>query len=650
MPIFRTCFYNLQFKGDMRRTAFFLFLLFGWSALSQGFAQNVNQTQIEQKDSLVIHSLPFTPATASGYILRQVDSDVLWKNDKDTLRHWLQRLVDHASDPFDSIGTRLGRFPFDSVKINPGWIIHHDTVPIRWLSTTNFIVDTIPLEKDPFVTFTTIVMMVMDSLSVNSLKLMPEFHPHIDSLLEVKDTLTRTVIDTRYLALKNVQLYALDDDQVTPPLLPTRSRKAVKFLPDSTGIVFTESTRVILANEESPFHIVPNEHLPDSLSLAIETLMDYTFRRDSILLHVNDIKGRKTPFWLSTTARDPYRYWVKNARNDSVTVWMSNPSKHGLTVVLEDEIYVERLEKRTADDMVIPTARPERTLSTLTPLKEIPVYWDYSLVNAFSMNQNYLSNWSRGGESSLSGMIDITGGAKYSNKENKDQWTNTGRIRYGTIRTKERGFRTSTDMIELNSQYNRKLREKFDFSAVFYGKTQVAEGFKSPTDTVVISKFLNPGTFTVGIGFEYEPIKKTLINFSPLSYRNTFVLDTIHINQTNHGIEAGQSSRQEMGGQVVIKNSMTLLEDLKIVNNVRLFSSYLNKPQNIDVDWEMSLEKQISYLFSIRLNLHLIYDDDIRFPVLNAAGEPVLLPDDTPYKVAKTQFNQFLGLTFSFRL
>ena len=634
----------------MRRTAFFLFIILGWVNLQQGLAQNKNQTTATPADSILAPPLPFTPGMASQYILRLVESEKLWKDENDTLRFSLKRLVDHYKEPFDTIGNRIRRFRYDSININPGWIINHDTVPIRWLAPFSFIVDTIPLDKDPFVTYTTIVMRAVDTISINSLRLLPDFLPRIDSLLQVKDTLTQTVIDTRYLAQKKVQIYEVDDDDITPPLLPRRSRKTVKFLADSTGIVFTESLRVNLANEESPFHIVPDKTLPDSLNLAVEILLDYTFTRDSILLYVNNLENRKTPFWLSSNERDPYRYWVKNLRNDSVTVWMSNPSKYELNVVLEDDIYVERLEKRTADDMVIPTARPVRTLASLTALKEIPVYWSYDLINAFSMNQNYLSNWSRGGESSLSGMIDITGTAKYSNKESKDQWTSSGRLRYGTIRTKERGFRTSTDMIEINSQYNRKILEKFDFSSEFYGKTQVAQGFHSPTDTVVVSKFLNPGTFTVGVGFEYEPIKKTLINFSPLSYRNTFVLDTVNINQTNHGIEQDKRTRQEMGGQIVIKNSMTLFDDLKVNNNIRLFSNYLDKPQNIDMDWEMSLEKQISYLFSIRLNLHLIYDDDVRFPVFNSAGEPVLLPDQTPYKVAKAQFNQFLGLTFSFRL
>jgi hypothetical protein len=92
------------------------------------------------------------------------------------------------------------------------------------------------------------------------------------------------------------------------------------------------------------------------------------------------------------------------------------------------------------------------------------------------------------------------------------------------------------------------------------------------------------------------------------------------------------------------------MDGLNITNAIRLFSNYIDKPQNVDVDWEMNIDKQINWLFTIRLNLHLIYDDDIRFPVLDANNEPVLLPDGSPRKVAKTQFNQFLGLTLSLRL
>lgn len=223
-------------------------------------------------------------------------------------------------------------------------------------------------------------------------------------------------------------------------------------------------------------------------------------------------------------------------------------------------------------------------------------------------------------------------------------------MRYGTVRTKEYDFRTNTDIIELNSQYNKKLWKNIDFSSTFYFKSQIAKGYKYPDDSTVISKFLNPGTFTIGTGIEYKPFKDTQINFSVLSYKNTFVLDTAHINQQTHGIDDDKRARQEIGGQLVIRNKVSILEGLSISNTLRLFSSYLDKPQNIDVDWEMNLERQITWFLYIRLNIHLIYDDDIRFPAMDKSGEIVLLPDGSQKMVPKTQYNQFLGLTFSFRI
>ena len=245
-------------------------------------------------------------------------------------------------------------------------------------------------------------------------------------------------------------------------------------------------------------------------------------------------------------------------------------------------------------------------------------------------------------------MFDIKGAARYTNSEIKTQWTSTARLNYGAIITEQHGFRTNTDLLEFNSKYNKVIKEKIDFSSVFYMKNQIAHGFKYPNDSVVVSNFLNPGTFTVGLGFEYKPFKNTSINFSMLSYKNTFVLDTANIDQTTHGIASDKRAKQEMGGQIVILNKTSILRDLKISNSVRLFSNYLNKPQNIDVDWEINFEQRISWYFSVVLNLHMIYDDDIRFPVLDDSGQPVLLPDGSAKKTPKLQFKQFLGLSFQF--
>jgi hypothetical protein len=222
------------------------------------------------------------------------------------------------------------------------------------------------------------------------------------------------------------------------------------------------------------------------------------------------------------------------------------------------------------------------------------------------------------------------------------------RLNFGTIRTKENGYRKNQDLIELNSKYNRNAWGKIGTSASFYMKTQLAKGYNYPNDSVIISKFLNPATITLGLGFEYKPIKNTSINVAPLSYKNTFVLDTALIDQTIHGIEEGKLSLQEMGAQIVMDNKFSPFKDLTITNHIRLFSNYLDKPQNVDVDWELTMDQKVNWFFTIRLNLHLIYDDNVRFPVKNSEGNPVQNPDGSDKTIAKTQFKEFVGLSLQF--
>lgn len=635
----------------MYRICIFSFLLFlGFLTHCNTFAQSTDGVPSAENDTIPSEPIIFTSASASEYITNLLKFDGLWRLEGETMKYLLERLMDHYKEPMDSVRTRLNNFEYDSVEINLSYISHSDTLPLRWLNDSVFIIDTLALKKEPFITQKTFVVNEIDTSAFSLQFELPKLEHLIDSLLYSRDTIVESFIDTLFLQSKNIQLHQLIEDSIIPPLLPFGSNKSVSFHADSSRIIVSEVTQAFLANMESPFFKVPNKKMPDSLQVAVETLFSYTESRDSILLFFNDIQGQKLPLWLSTQEGNQFRFWVKNQANDSITLWIGNPSKYDITLLLEDNVNVERREKRRVDDIPITTLRPQRTLARLKPLEELPVYWDYGLSSAFTLNQNYFSNWSKGGESSLANVLDIRARAKYTNTEAKSHWTSNGRLRYGSIITKEHGFRTNTDMLELNSQYNKVIREKIDFSSVFYMKTQVAKGFNYPNDSVPVSKFLNPGTFTVGVGVEYKPFKNTSLNFSPLSYRNTFVLDTANIAQQAHGIAEDKRSRQEMGGQLVIKNSTTVLDGLNISNSVRLFSGYLDKPKNVDVDWELSLDKQISWYFMIRLNFHIIYDDDIRFPIEDAAGEPVLLPDGSPKRGPRTQFKQFMGLTLSFSI
>jgi hypothetical protein len=626
------------------------------------FAQSTARVPLTRSDSTAEKPVVFTTSSASAYIMDLLQRDYLWRPAGDTMKQSLARLIDHFHEPFDSVERRLAGFDYDAIDLEQEDIVRNDTLPLRWLNDSTFIIDTVSLEKEPLIIQKTVISEVIyrsstgsvdDSTSMETLTDSLEMFPdsllrYRDTLVLSRDTITTVRIDSALLDSMEIQLYQVVFNRVVPSLIPPGSRRSASFTADSGKIIVSDRTREMVAAGASPFYVVSGEKMLDSLRYAVETILSYTDERDSIPLYINDIQGKRTPFWLTRGRNDLYRFWVKNYKNDSITIWLGNPSKHDIMLILEKDLDVVRMEKEGVEDVPITLVTPEKSLAEVEPLAEIPVYWDYNLSSSFVLNQTYFSNWSQGGENSFSGLVDINVGAIYTNTEAKTQWTNTARWNLGAIYTDQYGLRANTDLLEFNSKYNRVISKKIDFSTVFYMKNQVARHYNYPNDSVVVSKFLNPGTFTIGLGVEYKPFKNTTLNFSPLSYKNTFVLDTANIDQTAHGIKADKRARQEMGGQLVIKNKTTILSELTIANSLRLFSGYLNKPQNIDVDWEIDFEQKINWYLSAVLKFHMIYDDDIRFTVLDENGQPVLLPDGSVKKVPKMQFKQFLGLSFQF--
>lgn len=627
-----------------------VFLLLGLLPVFKIFAQAEENQPLTKTDTVISQPVIFNASSASEYIVNLLGMDSLWKSPGDTMNLSLVRLIEHYNEPFDSVKSRLSGFDYNSINPELSEIVKKDTLPLRWLNDTTFIIDTLALSRPPFITQKTIIIKVIDTSIQSFMDSIPAVENYLDSLLLVQDTISDTFIDSVYLKSLNIQLYQISNNKIKPSLIPPGKNKSFKFLPDSSKIIISEKFDIILADEKSPFYIVPGKGMPDSLRIAVDTLLAYAYQRDSVLIFINDIDGKRTPFWLTTGKDDLYRFWIKNSKNDSITVWIGNPEKNDLTLVLEEEIDLHRIEKKSADNIPITTLKPARTLIKVEPLKTIPVYWKYGLVSSFTLNQTHLSNWSKGGESSLAHSMDINTRADYTNTEAKTKWLNNVRLRYGAIFTDQNGLRKTIDILEFNSQYNKNLYNKVDFSTVFYMKHQIAKGYKYPNDSVVISKFLNPGTFTLGMGMEYQPDKNNRINLSILSYKNTFVLDTARINQKTHGIALDKRAKQEMGGQLLIKNILNLKEDLNISNTIRLFTNYFNKPENVDVDWEIDMSKRINWYFTVRLNLQLIYDDDVLFPVMDKNNKPVLLPDGSKKMEPKIQFKEMLGLALSFKI
>ena len=526
-----------------------------------------------------------------------------WKSPEDPLRIALGQLINEASNPpFDSAKRFLDSYPFDSISIP------RDEFYI-WEPARFRVPETSPYEKDKGDTIPShaaIMKSTPDSITTDTTVLKEGIVPS-SAFISLKDTTLMVMVDT------------LREVQSSYPGFPFR------------------------------YYSFPYQS--DSIKAAVRLLLDYVEERDSSILNITGASETITPVWLNSKADRMIRYWLKNDLNDSVTVWIGNPARNTIGLYLEHGVSFRRPPmQRTISDARINIESVDR--STLLDIQKITTksqFWKYRTETSFILNQGLLTNWVKGGESSISTVLDITFYADYINKPLLVSSNHFARLKYGLIASGSNDLRKNIDLLETNSKFNHKAFGKFDFSAIMLVKTQLAKGYSYPNDSVPVSKLLNPLTITLGMGLDYKPNKETSINFSPLSYKGTFVTDTVTIDHTKYGIDPDRKSKHEPGASFMFSNIFRPTKTISVTNRLQLFTNYINNPQNIDVDWEMILVANLNWFTDVRLNTHLIFDDDTRTTVLDKDKNPVLDSSGHEKKSARIQFKELLGFSFVFR-
>ena len=139
---------------------------------------------------------------------------------------------------------------------------------------------------------------------------------------------------------------------------------------------------------------------------------------------------------------------------------------------------------------------------------------------------------------------------------------------------------------------------------------------------------------------------------APLSSKMTIVADQALANKGAFGViqatfdelsdiilTLGKNLKYEFGGYVIYAYSGSITKTTTLETKLELFSNYLKKPQNIDVNWEVLGRVKISEVFSVNLYGHLIYDDDIKMET-DDEGNVLRGP--------KAQFMEIMGLGVTF--
>jgi hypothetical protein len=273
-----------------------------------------------------------------------------------------------------------------------------------------------------------------------------------------------------------------------------------------------------------------------------------------------------------------------------------------------------------------------------------PRGWAYGARGNLLVNQVALSNWQAGGESSLSGTVSINLSAK------KDFgrwiWDNRLDIRYGHQWLGDRSVKTE-DLIDLNSRLDRRLSDRLSLSLMLAFRTQFARGFEASVPGIFISDFLAPAYTNMGIGLTHKAGEKlslffspstakwTLVNNSRLADNGAFGVKAAQVDSSGTLISRGKRSRFEIGGYMNVLFTTNVVKNIDFRSKLDLFSNYLNKPQNIDVNWENMLNLKVNEYITVQLVAHLIYDDDIVFTDANGPGP-------------RTQFRESMGVGLNY--
>lgn len=276
--------------------------------------------------------------------------------------------------------------------------------------------------------------------------------------------------------------------------------------------------------------------------------------------------------------------------------------------------------------------------------------WQKSNVLGIDLSEVAFVNWNAGGSNSISGLAELKLARNYT--DSKMNWRNSLKARYGINSQEGQEIRKTDDQLEIKSEfgYRRDTLSNWFYSARFSFDTQFTNGYNYPNTSSPISQFMAPAYVFLGLGFEYGKLIDNLSLYgSPLTYRSTFVLDQRLANRGAFGvteavrdeegniIKEGENVRSELGILLSGSYNTEILENIRLINDLRLYTDYLNNFGNVDVDWEINFNFKVNTYVVAKVGSHIRYDNDIKISETNADGEEVVLG-------ARTQWKQQLGI------
>ena len=328
------------------------------------------------------------------------------------------------------------------------------------------------------------------------------------------------------------------------------------------------------------------------------------------------------------------------------------------TVIIIDTTYIIDTIISTYTNIVTDTIYPE---PEDTESSDFLLYSKFNGDIGVTLNQLAITHWAAGGESNGSGKI--TSNFTYQYNRKLFNYVVNGIFAYGMSNyTKDRRYEKSEDRCELSMTMTNNNNNNLSFTSIASLKTQFTNGYSYPNDSVPISRFFAPAYLTLSAGYNYNVKDFLSVYISPVAGKMTFVTDQRLADLGSYGVEAGywnvydgdstwvkgKNLLSELGINILIKYKQEFRNNISVFSTLNLYNNYMdpNKSNrwNIDVDWETGIKFTINKQISAIINIHLIYDDNIKFTITEVV-DGVEVTKQSPI----LQFKESLGISFLYK-
>ncbi len=266
---------------------------------------------------------------------------------------------------------------------------------------------------------------------------------------------------------------------------------------------------------------------------------------------------------------------------------------------------------------------------------------------SLNFSQSSFTNWSAGGENSITGIGRYNMSLNYQKgKHNFTNWLDLA-LGYSVI-GKADPMKTD-DKIEYIPGYAYQFSKNWYFSVMGKFSSQFAKGYDYGVDSsTFISKFMAPGYFDIGPGIKYKPNDWFMLNFSPataallvvsdqrLADLGSFGVDPAVLDTAGNIVQHADKSKFMLGAKFIATLSKEIVKNITVGTKLELFSDYLDTPQNIDVNWQVLVGLKVNNWLSVDLSTELLYNDDVMITDKNGNTGP------------RTQFKEMFMLSIGY--